>query len=259
MKELSIVQKAKAYDEVREKIALRFGSNIVEEIFSEFEMSEDEKVRKELIDAIHGLWDNDALPMPLSVKRKDAWLAWLEKQGDTNEIISRDEFAQGVLRGAAIYLINWIDYNAAEGNMCLSNMECKDIEDSLVSGDWGKIYVYLKKKLEKQGEQKPWSEEDEVRLQACLDTLQAKTLMGKVDTVMTKWLKSLKNRVQPIHEYSDTEKQEMFIRSSLRPHFWKPSDVQMKALKYVAYHLMPDNNYREEMFSLYNDLKKLTD
>ena len=79
----------------------------------------------------------------------------LEKQGDTNETINRDEFAQDVLRGAAINLITWIDYNAAEGNMCLSNMECKDIEDALVSGDWDKIYAYVKKKLEKQGEQKP--------------------------------------------------------------------------------------------------------
>jgi len=41
-----------------------------------------------------------------------------------------------------------------------------------------------------------------------------------------------------------------------QPH-WKPSKKQMKALKYVAYHLMPDENYREEMFSLYEELEKL--
>jgi len=81
--------------------------------------------------------------------------SWLEKQGDTNETINRDEFAQGILRGAAIHLMTWIDYNAAEGNMCLSNMECKDIEDALVGGNWDKIYTYIKKKLEKQREQKP--------------------------------------------------------------------------------------------------------
>lgn len=46
-------------------------------------------------------------------------------------------------------------------------------------------------------EQKPsWSEEDETRLQACLDTLQANSFMGRVDTTMTKWLKSLKNRIK---------------------------------------------------------------
>ena len=53
-----------------------------EVIFPELKESEDERIRKELIDAIHGLWDNDALPMPLSAKRKDNWLAWLEKQGE---------------------------------------------------------------------------------------------------------------------------------------------------------------------------------
>ena len=37
MKELSIEEKAKAYDEVREKIAIRFGSNVADEIFYQFE------------------------------------------------------------------------------------------------------------------------------------------------------------------------------------------------------------------------------
>lgn len=85
----------------------------------------------------------------------DRILNWLEKQRDTNETINRDKFAQSVLKGAAINLIAWIDYNAAEGNMCLSNMECNDIEDALVSGNWDKIYAYIKKKLERQGEQNP--------------------------------------------------------------------------------------------------------
>lgn len=48
--------------------------------FKQSECEMDEIVRKELIDAINGLWNDDALPMPLSVKRKNAWLAWLEKQ-----------------------------------------------------------------------------------------------------------------------------------------------------------------------------------
>ena len=36
--------------------------------------------------------------------------------------------------------------------MCLSNMECEDIEEALVHANWSKIYGYMKKKLEKQGE-----------------------------------------------------------------------------------------------------------
>lgn len=58
----------------------------LQDLFPELTESNDERIRKELIDAILGLWDNDALPMPLSVKRKDEWIAWLEKQGkETSE------------------------------------------------------------------------------------------------------------------------------------------------------------------------------
>ena len=51
-------------------------------LFPELKEAEDERIRKELIAAIKGLWDIDALPMPLTLKRKDEWLAWLEKQGE---------------------------------------------------------------------------------------------------------------------------------------------------------------------------------
>ena len=122
----------------------------IESIFPELKESEDEKIRKALIELV-GMVDIAPICKAFDIKDSDM-LTWLEKQGGTNETINRDEFAQGVLRGAAINLITWIDYNAAEGNMCLSNMECKDIEDALVSGDWDKIYTYMKKKLEKQGD-----------------------------------------------------------------------------------------------------------
>lgn len=119
----------------------------VKGLFPELAEREDERIRNAIIRHIKDLrfYDiyYDVTP--------DEMIAWLEKQGNTNETINMDKFAQSVLRGAAITLITWIDYNAAEGNMCLSNMECKDIEDSLVSGDWNKIYAYIKKKLEKQG------------------------------------------------------------------------------------------------------------
>lgn len=76
MKELSIEEKAKAYDKVREKIALSFGSNVADEIFSQFEMSEDERIRKELISFLQ-------LPHPQFVgeRKQEDWIAWLEKQG----------------------------------------------------------------------------------------------------------------------------------------------------------------------------------
>jgi hypothetical protein len=68
------------------------GKLILESMFPELKESEDERIRKELIDAIQGLWDNDALPMPLTVKRKNNWIAWLEKQGEQKEMDYNEEF-----------------------------------------------------------------------------------------------------------------------------------------------------------------------
>ncbi len=47
----------------------------------------------------------------------------------------------------------------------------------------------------KKGENVAWSEEDEGRLQSCLNILQAKGIIGVTDTINTKWLKSLKQRL----------------------------------------------------------------
>ncbi len=49
-----------------------------------FVPKDDKGIIEELIDAINGLWNNDALPMPLFLKRKDAWITWLQKQGQKN-------------------------------------------------------------------------------------------------------------------------------------------------------------------------------
>ena len=79
MKELSIEEKAKAYDKVRKKIAIRFGSNVADEIFSQFEMSEDEKIRKDLIQLTYKVYANTDY---LTCVEQEKMLAWLEKQGE---------------------------------------------------------------------------------------------------------------------------------------------------------------------------------
>ena len=79
MKELSIEEKAKAYDKVREKIAVRFGTNVAEEIFSKFEESEDERIRKGLINYFNH--HKNGINIFYGIKGDDI-LAWLEKQGE---------------------------------------------------------------------------------------------------------------------------------------------------------------------------------
>ena len=74
---------------------------------------DDEGIREELIDAINGLWNNDALPMPLSLKRKDAWLNWLHKQSQKN---TADEVEKEVKKRVMTYqeVAWWLRRNPEE-------------------------------------------------------------------------------------------------------------------------------------------------
>ena len=83
MKELSIEEKAKAYDKVREKIAVRFGTDVAEGIFSEFEESEDERIRKALIKYFKNF---DSESFYTECLNEENIIAWLEKQGEQKEI-----------------------------------------------------------------------------------------------------------------------------------------------------------------------------
>ena len=94
MKELSIEEKAKAYNGVREKIAIRFGSNVADEIFSQFEMSEDERIRQFLI---HEVKETSDKVMSYRNMNKKAVLAWLEKQGGLMGLIFMDGILNMIL------------------------------------------------------------------------------------------------------------------------------------------------------------------
>ena len=315
------LEAAKGWLAIAKENGNKIAIQILEKFFPELRESEDERIRKVLIELIKGITSWNYF---LGIS-KEQMVSWLEKQGNTNETINRDELAQGVLKGAAINLITWIDYNVAKGNMCLSNMECEDIEDALVSGDWDKIYAYMKKKiekqgqtftkkdvddaylkgvcdakheLEKQGEQKPtwsdvdesdlnniiwlcnncingseitwipsqatrikslierikdtiflqskqeWSEEDEKMCQDTIDWFEKKVFPYALEhenpaRANIKWLKSLKDRVQPNH--------------------WKPSEFQLECLAKVIPHRDNeiDNELEYVLTELYEQLKKL--
>ena len=129
------------------KYKVKYTQEILNKYINSMSKKDDERLRKTTIGFLKEFADK-------GYENAVECIDWLEKQGNTNETIDRDKFTQGVLKGAAINLITWIDYNAAEGNMCLSNVQCKEIENALVRGDWNKIYAYMKRKLERQDEQK---------------------------------------------------------------------------------------------------------
>lgn len=135
MKELSIEEKAKAYDEaykVAESIH-RFSSNLaeikrMEDMFPELKESEDERIKKTLIDFFSEGANNDEFTNNIP---DIEILAWLEKQGDKDKFIEKE---LGCIKG---YRENAI----------------KRLEE-----------------LEKQGEQKPVNDTDEDIVEAVKDT-----------------------------------------------------------------------------------------
>lgn len=87
MKELSIKQKAKAYDEAKARMSIAYNSNrctigFMNEIFPELKESEGERIRKWIIDDIKYNMNNKPLSSSKYKKQAEKAIAWLEKQGD---------------------------------------------------------------------------------------------------------------------------------------------------------------------------------
>lgn len=89
-------EKAKAYDEALERAKKwynapnvdkipTFGNRVIEEIFPELKESEDERIRKALVEMVHDT-TGDSLWIDYNVHKEDA-LAWLEKQGKSSDQI----------------------------------------------------------------------------------------------------------------------------------------------------------------------------
>lgn len=193
-------------------------------IFPELRESEDEKIRKAILELVRQSSEI------LGMQNQSNMLAWLEKQ------VSPDMVADAYLRGCndtekklLEKQVNPSDINPSEFDLRLNKL-LKQFEtlpkEELASSLSFYLNVVQNNGTYKQGEQKSinyneelkkcrenplyffdkyvkleeqkpaWSEEDEVRLQACIDCLQAESLMGKVDTAMTNWLKSLKQKIK---------------------------------------------------------------
>jgi len=207
---MTIDQKAQRYDEVIEIARKEYEKHksfkgfceMLAHIFPELKENEDEKIRNEIILYV-GARDD------ISLNTHNRWLAWLEKQGEQEE--------------PQVY-------------------ETKDGEVITYSESDGYKVVepHFEKPIDKVKQKLAWSDEDEKRLKSCLNILQPKTLVGNVETINTKWLKSLKER-----------------------YAWKPSEEQMKALEHFVRSIgesgyaSPYDNDTKLIYSLYEQLKQL--
>lgn len=285
MKELSVEQKAKRYDEAieRYKAKQEYESQKVHEfieyLFPELKENKDERMRKELIKTFKSLYQ---VKLWNGIERTKI-LAWLEKQGNNINCIYDKELSK-LLHVVICRYIN--DPN-------ISYSERENVSKKILP------YVEL---LEKQGEQnlimakspqlgerKPtWSEEDEVMIKIfdsiiryIVEVVDKDVLerFGTKREELFSWLKSLKDRVQPKQEWSEEEEenfkkairvlkvnnfhhtadmlQEMKYKLIPREKAnWKPSDEQMKTLQEVI-DVGYFTSYPNSLETLYEQLKKL--
>jgi hypothetical protein len=148
---------------------------VAEFVFPELKESEDEKIKKEIINYIS--------KQGASIKYNfDAWIAWLEKQGENTHNKELSELLHKVI----CRFIN-------DPNIPYTEREKVSME----------IIPYVER-IEKQGEQKPaWSEEDEMMLNHTISTVKLHLNdvgSDKKEILLVKeeidWLKSLKERMK---------------------------------------------------------------
>jgi hypothetical protein len=163
MKELSIEEKAKRYDEVIERAkdyydegkTLEYATDIVSYIFPELKESEDKRIRKDIVTYLKSILSNKKY----GDKFIEDWIAWLEKQGE--------------------------------------KAKYHDICDKCVRQPTCQSDCFLQ-----QGEQKPWSEEEKGNIDIIISRLEvdieywesrSKRRVDE-DKRVINWLKSLKDR-----------------------------------------------------------------
>ena len=99
-----------------------------------------------------------------------AAIAWLKKLTP----VDKEEILKGARRYVALSIMDFIDVNTQ--GMCMSNAECKNLEDAVVNSNWAKVYAFMKMKLEKQDEKDSqvtlpqFTLDDILALQSCMKT-----------------------------------------------------------------------------------------
>lgn len=245
-------------------------------IFPELRISEDEKIRKELLDAFKK--SNDSLYLVLTPLKRERFIAYLEKQGK-EDLPIQQAYEWGYTEGKRIERKHWVekqkfseDYNSIDPQFG------KPIEQNPA---WSEAGEDMKEALRTEYEkgradafaqmQKEWSEEDESILQGIGDEIlankhNAKECEWKTYDKFLDWLKAIKDRYswKPSSELDETSYQVGIKRVLENPesygltkYNWKPSDKQMHAFEQV--YDWYNNNFApsETLTSLYKDLEKL--
>lgn len=194
MKELSLEEKARAYDKALESMrdfityvpVDDVARNYILSTFPELKESEDEEIRKDVLAFIRREGQH------IDKYKWHKWIAWLEKQGENSiyKVPSKE-----------VILAIWD----------LGN-EWKELTNGIISTEQGTQLDYIQKHWceseyylrEMQSEHKPadnveakpaeWSEEDWVYMRALTDTLKGETTCF-TNKDFINWFESLKQRI----------------------------------------------------------------
>lgn len=194
----------------------QISQEVAEKYFPELRESEDEKIRKEILDCFKAMKQQGCFPSKHK-EQYDSWIAWLEKQGE-----QKPEWSE-------------------EDEKCLANTI--HILEGVASGAVGEFEKstiicinWLKSLKDRVQPKQEWSKEDEWKFSDILALLRGGENFHYNTPDLFTWFKSLKDRVQLQNR-------------------WKPSEEQLKSLQEVidAGHY---TNYPNALETLYEQLKQ---
>ena len=238
MNELSIEEKAKAYDKAtkyahylinercKEGTDGSFHRADLDKMFPTLKESEDDRIRREIVDFINRVYERQALI--ITDEEKANWIAWLEKQGEqkSKTIFLKFRIDDKVTNGKDTYTIDSI------------GKDCYWVKEHCCVTIPFEYQHYWK--LVKQNT--AWSEKDEKIYSRIYDLIHDAAYANyDVDedgkelgeyAKITDWLKSLKYR-----------------------YTWKPSDLQIEALESATANCAY-SEYEDCLTDLIKELKK---
>ena len=264
----------------------------IQDIFPELKESEDERIRKELLNAFQEA--DGSLYMVLTPHRRESFISWLEKQEVQKEDVYSKEFWGEIRKNLSDFLQEFCERGINTNFDKWTKSDCvnwllwveKQCEQKPTDEE---IKTLLRTEYEKgradaiaEMQNPAWSEEDEEFLRRAINATKDAYPMT------AKWLKSLKDRVQPKQEWSKEDENILnaitfvvknsgykscigvpieimidWLKTLRTQNTWKPSDKQREALEHFVRSIeesgyaSPYDNNTKLLYSLLSDLKKL--
>ena len=199
MEELTIEQKAQRYDKALERAKSIYNETAIPSattkgvctyIFHELKESEDEKIRKELIELLNDLW---AEKQGLMTEREDyeKYVSWLEKQGDNTPTIIWHNINEKPEEMKELFC-EWESDDATWHDVAFYDEESHTFRHAKMPINVTK-WVYVDELLEKQGEH-----------QKFIDSIQIGDIVTRNQDGMLVNLSQLNRVAKPAEEYNIT-------------------------------------------------------